>query len=107
MSATVPSRRSRWSGNRRARRRRGDLETQPPRHSAPDGAHPAFGLSEIRAVDEVPGLLAPHRGLQQLDDRVVARAAAHRAAEVVLLEREQASADLSVGGEADAIAMPA
>src|SRR5262245_38145581 len=85
---------------------RPDDETQSLR-STSDRAHPAFGLLEVRAVDQVPGLLAPHGGLEQRDDRLVARAAPHRAAEVVLLECEQAGTDLSVGGEADPIAVPA
>src|SRR5262245_51694924 len=66
--------------------------------SAPDGAHAALGLPEIRAVDQVPGRLAPYRGAQQLGDLAVARAAAQRGAHVVLAVREPAGAELSAPG---------
>src|SRR4029453_18276079 len=64
--------------------------------SATDGAHSALGLAEPGAVDEVPRLLAVDRRAQQVGDRLVARPAAQRAAEVVLGEREKAGADLAV-----------
>src|SRR5437773_2597659 len=77
------------------------------RGSAADRAHPALGLPEERAVDEMPGLLAQHCRPQQFCDLLVRGSRAHRAAEVVLLEREQAGADLPVGREPDAVAVPA
>src|SRR5258705_12543084 len=74
---------------------------------AADGAHAANGLGEVRAVDEMARFLAQHRRPQQLDDRSVALTRSHRGAEVVLLEREQAGADLTVDGQPDAVAVAA
>src|SRR5258705_156234 len=74
---------------------------------AADGAHAANGLGEVRAVDEMARFLAQHRRPQQLDDRSVALTRSHRGAEVVLLEREQAGADLTVGGQPDAVEVAA
>src|SRR5438067_13784727 len=72
-----------------------------------DRAQAALRLHEARPRDEMPGLLAQHRGAQQRFDLVIGGARAHELPEIVLRVREQAGARLAVRGETDAVARAA
>src|SRR5882757_2233353 len=72
--------------------------------SAADRAHRAVGLDEVGIVDAVPRRLGPHRRPPGRLDRVVVRAGAQQASQIGLLLREQAAADLAVGGEPSPVA---
>src|SRR5215472_15147260 len=67
--------------------------------SAPDGRHWPGGLEEPRLVDPVPGQLAGDRLPPQFRQFLVARPGPHRIAQVALILREQAVANLAVGGQ--------
>src|SRR5262245_18757081 len=88
--------------------------TRPPgnpfcelRHSAADGAHRASGLDEARLVDVMLELLAPDGLAHYVLEVRVGRSGADRPTQVGLVEREQAGAQLAVGGEPDAVAVAA
>ena len=72
--------------------------------SAADHRHAADGLHEVGVIDAVAGPLPPHRLAQQRLELVVARTRAHRAAQVRLLEGEQAVAELPLRGQPHAVA---
>src|SRR3954454_2435344 len=75
--------------------------------SAADGRHRALGLHEAGLVDVVLEFLAPHRVAHDALELRVAGAGAKRAAQIGLVEREQARAQPSVGREPDAVAVAA
>ena len=65
------------------------------------------GWTKPGLVDVVLELLAPDRVADDLLELGVVGARAHRRAQVGLVEREQAGAQLAVGGQADAVAVAA
>src|SRR6516225_12291685 len=75
--------------------------------SAADGGHRPRRLEEPRVVDAVPGQLDGDRAPPYRGQLLVTGAGPHRVPEVAFLPREQAVADLAVGGEPDPVARPA
>src|SRR3954451_12745789 len=71
--------------------------------SATDGAHRPGGLNETGVVDAVAGRLGPHRDAPRGLDHFVVGTTAEQTAKVGLLAREQAAADLTVGGQPGAV----
>ena len=78
------------------------------RSSAADGAHRAVGLDEARLVHPVLELLAPDRPRGRASSSSSSLGAGpHRRAQVRLVQREQAGAQLAVGRHPDAVAVRA
>src|SRR6516225_9639092 len=75
--------------------------------SAADGGHGAGGLEEAGLVDAVAGELGGNRTAPQFGQFLIAGPGAHRIAQVALVLREQAVADLAVGGQPYPVAGPA
>src|SRR5579875_2600723 len=75
--------------------------------SAADRRHRARGLDEPGLADVVLELLAPDRVPDDARDLGVARPGAQRAAQIGLVQREQAGAQPAIGGEPDAVAVGA
>src|SRR6185436_13114974 len=73
------------------------------RRSAADGRHRPGRLEERRVVDAVPGPLRGERRSHRTREVSVRGAAPQRSAQVALLAREEAVAQLAVGGETDAV----
>src|SRR5208337_2174778 len=69
-----------------------------------DRMHQSLGLNESGGVDLVPLPLGGDGFTDGTDDLVIAGAATQQAADVGLLEGEQAVAQLAVGGQADPVA---
>ena len=69
--------------------------------------HRARGLHEALVVDVVLELLLPHRVAHDLLELRIGRAGAQRTAQVGLGHREQAGAQLALGGDADPVAVTA
>src|SRR5690606_37254250 len=74
---------------------------------ATDAAHRAGRLLKTFLADVMAGLLAEDHGREPSGDIVVARARAQQRFQIVLHKAEQAGPDLSVSGQAYAVAVPA
>ena len=75
--------------------------------SAADLAHASLGPDEVHLVDRVAGPLGADRPLAMAASSSSLAPAAQRAPQVVLVDGEQAVAQLALGGEADAVARAA
>ena len=71
--------------------------------SAADRAHRPWRLDEVWVVDAVARRFAPHRRPPGRLDRGVVGAAAQQPPQVGLLDGEQATPELPVGGQPDAV----
>src|SRR3954468_2432527 len=69
-----------------------------------DSGHRTYGLQETRIIDAVTGAFGGDGRQPPVGQLVVGGARAHRGAQVGLLTREQAVADLPVGGQPYAVA---
>src|SRR3954468_17736789 len=74
---------------------------------AADGRHRPGGLTEALLSHVVLQLLAPHRVADQGLEFVIARTAAERFAQVGLVKREEAGAELALGRQPYAVAVRA
>ena len=72
--------------------------------SAADLAHRFVRPDELHLVDLMPGPLREHRAFDACRQFVVGGTAAHQPSHVVLLQTEEAVAELALGREPDAIA---
>src|SRR5689334_9033976 len=72
---------------------------------AADCGHRASGLPEALFSNLVLQLLAPHRVADQRLDFLIRGSRAHRLAQVGLVQREEAGAQLALGGQAHAVAV--
>lgn len=75
--------------------------------SPPDVDHAAGGLEEARFANVMAGFLLVDSSANEGSEIVVSPTTAHDCVEVVVELREEAGADLAVGGEADAAALSA
>src|SRR5262252_4862125 len=77
------------------------------RRSAPDSRHRPGRLEEAGLVDAVARELGGDRTPPQFGQFLVGSPASHRVAQVALVLREQAVADLAVRGQPDPVTLPA
>src|SRR6266571_3416526 len=75
-----------------------------PDQSAADLRHRLPGLDEARLVDQVTLFLPPDRRLDHAAEVLVRDARAHEVAKRRLMQREQARAQATLGGQPDAVA---
>src|SRR5271165_1507356 len=75
--------------------------------SAPDMHHRAGRRYKARLADMVACFLVINGLANEIGEFVIAGAVLHSRGEIVLAHREQAGANLAVGGDAHAAAMPA
>src|SRR5260370_38965470 len=74
------------------------------KRSAPDLAHRLAGPHEVSLADLVPLFLLPHRGRDEVTNFIVRCAATQQRLDVMLLDREQARPQMTLGGQPDPIA---
>src|SRR5690606_17660358 len=68
-------------------------------------AHRSVGADELHLVDGMTGPLRAHAGLDGVRQGIVAGTRPQDRTQVVVLEGEEAAAELAVSGEADAVAL--